>query len=148
MRPNLSWIILFFVPLAGGCMQRTLTVRSNPSEALVFMNDQEVGRTPFTRSFTWYGTYEIELRKEGYQSVKTTAMVWAPWWQWVPFDLFTELLPIEDHHELKFTLHEPSAIQVEPYDLLQRGVDLRSQLQSSERPTTQPVKPPKRVKRT
>src|ERR1700689_2659659 len=70
--------IVILSALGGGCVQRTLTVRSDPDGALVYLNDQEIGRTPLARYFTWYGVYDVELHKEGYQSIKTTAAVIAP----------------------------------------------------------------------
>jgi hypothetical protein len=130
----------------GGCIQRTLTVRSNPPGALVYLNDQEIGRTPVTRNFLWYGTYEVEVRKPGYDSVKTTAPVIAPWWQWVPIDLITEALPLTDHHELLFTLHRPTAREDDPELLIRRGEQMRQQLLSSQRGQTGPTTKPRKHK--
>ncbi|MDB5305225.1 MAG: hypothetical protein JWM97_2774 [Phycisphaerales bacterium] len=136
------------VALAGGCVQRTVTVRSSPPGALVYLNDQEVGRTPVKRTFKWYGTYDVELRLEGYDSVKTTAKVWAPWWQIVPLDLLTEALPLTDNHDLDFTLHPPSAQEEEPELIVKRGQQLAKQLESSQRPQTQPATKPHHSKPT
>jgi len=104
--------------------------------ALVYLNDQEVGRTPFTRNFIWYGTYDVEIRKEGFASIKTTAKVWAPWWQWVPFDLLTEPLPLTDNHQLKYTLHPPNERDVEPDLIIKRGEQLAEELESTRKPLT------------
>jgi hypothetical protein len=131
---------------ASGCVQRTLTVRSNPPGALVYLNDFEVGRTPITRNFVWYGTYDVELRKEGFESIKTTAQVWAPWWQWVPIDFLAEFLPLHDHHEISYKLREPAVVQVDAQELARRGLELRAKLETSERPTTQPTTRPKKKK--
>jgi len=136
-------IIFILSASGGGCVQRTLTVRSDPPGALVYMNDQEIGRTPVTRNFLWYGTYDVELRLAGYESVKTTAAVTAPWWQWVPFDLFAEAFAVTDHHDLRFTLRPPTDRQEEPELLAQRGQELRGELQSTQRtapPATRPHK--------
>ncbi len=125
--------------LAGGCVQRTITVRSDPPGALVYMNDQEIGRTPVTRNFLWYGTYDVELRMPGYESVKTTTPVIAPWWQWVPMDFFAETLPLRDNHDLTYAMHRPSAVQEDPQLLARRGEELRGELRSSQRTTTMPA---------
>ena len=138
-----SHFLLFMtLCLCGGCMQRTLTVNSNPPGAMVYLNGLEIGRTPVTRDMLWYGTYDVELRKEGYDSIKTTAQVWAPWWQWVPFDLFTDMLPIADRHVLRYTLHPPTEQQTEADLLIRRGEQLQRELESTERPTTQPATRP------
>ena len=53
-------------PLAGGCgVERTLQIESNPPGALVHLNGEEVGRTPMRKAFVWYGTYDVQLRKDG-----------------------------------------------------------------------------------
>ncbi|MCC5829414.1 MAG: PEGA domain-containing protein [Phycisphaeraceae bacterium] len=49
----------------GGCVRRTITITSEPSGALVHLNDQEVGRTPLTIGFTHYGVYDVRLTHEG-----------------------------------------------------------------------------------
>jgi len=59
-------LALLVLPLAaGGCVHRTLEVESNPPGALVYLNGEEVGRTPMRKEFLWYGTYDVQLRKEG-----------------------------------------------------------------------------------
>src|SRR5579864_3470128 len=88
-----SWTLAILLICTGCEVQSTLTVQSSPLGALVFLNDQEVGRTPVTRSFKWYGTYDVEVRADGFETVRTQSQVWAPWWQWVPFDLVAAFIP-------------------------------------------------------
>lgn len=143
-RPLLPAAILLVVPmLLGGCVQRLLTVRSNPPGALLYLNGVEVGRTPLTRDFVWYGTYDVELRKPGYQTLKTTGDVKAPWWQWVPIDFFAELFPLRDHQHLSFELIPQNPLAANPQVLMNRAEQLGSQLESSRfthhRATTNPT---------
>src|SRR5258706_9997592 len=64
------WIALLpALALVAGCVERTMTIKSDPPGALVYLNDREIGRTPVTRDFTWYGDYQVEIRKDGYESV-------------------------------------------------------------------------------
>jgi hypothetical protein len=143
-----SLAVLSLISLCGGCVERTLTVRTDPPGALVYLHDQEVGRTPFSKRFIWYGTYDVQIRKDGYQTLKTKSPVIAPWWQWVPFDLVAELIPakLEDPHTVSFTLKPRSQEQVDPAAIVERGEDLADQLESSRlpaaqmRPTTKPSK--------
>jgi hypothetical protein len=139
--------LLVLSAFAGGCVQRTLTVRSDPPGALVYLNDEEVGRTPVTRDFKWYGVYDLEVRKEGYSSLKTTTRILPPWWQIVPIDFFAEFVHVEDHHDMLFTLHPPTENQVEPDLLVRRGEELRSELRSSLKPATLPTTRPHHVKK-
>ena len=79
--------------LVGGCVEQTMTIKSDPPGALVYLNDQEVGRTPLKRDFIWYGNYQVEVRKEGYETLKTHKWITAPIYGWVPLDLFAQLQP-------------------------------------------------------
>jgi hypothetical protein len=66
-------IALWLALAASGCVERELTVTSEPPGAIVYIGDREVGRTPITTPFTWYGDYDIILRREGYQTLNTHA---------------------------------------------------------------------------
>jgi hypothetical protein len=133
-----SWMI--------GCVERTMQVTTNPPGALVYMNNQEVGRTPLRRDFTWYGNYDVQVRAEGYETLDTNTWVTAPWWQWPPFDLVAELLPIrlKDERRVSYALEPASTQPVEPGAILSRAAEMRGKLESSAvarpaaNPTTQP----------
>ena len=116
----------------AGCVERTLRVTSEPQGALVYLNDQEVGRTPLTRQFLWYGTYDVAVRKEGYATLKGKSNVIAPLWQWVPFDLIAELLPfhLEDRHNLHYRLKPVSEETADPEQMVRRGQEMRARLRS------------------
>jgi hypothetical protein len=132
--------------LAGCGVQRTLEVDSDPPGALVYLNREEVGRTPLRRDFTWYGEYDVALRKEGYQTVHQTEWVVAPWWQWPPFDFVAELVPGRPHdtHRLKYVMH-PSTRPADPEALVRRAEGMRAELRSGEytrKPTTRATTKP------
>ena len=40
----------------SGCVERRLTIRSNPPGALVYVDDYTIGVTPVSTSFIYYGT--------------------------------------------------------------------------------------------
>jgi hypothetical protein len=139
--------------LLGGCVERTMTIKSDPPGALVYLNDQEVGRTPITRDFVWYGDYQVEVRKEGYETLKTHKWVKAPGYLWVPFDFFVELSPfmVKDHHDMAFALKPQSAEAAEPGPLMSRAEELKGKLESSEHtraPTTHPAPTTRKSKAT
>jgi len=123
----------------GGCVERKLTIESTPPGALVWLNDQEIGRTPLTRDFTWYGNYDVQLRKEGYETVKTNMMMKAPWWQWVPIDLVAELFPVTDRQHFTFSMLRATTQPVDPNAILQRASNMQGGLESgvnTKRPAT------------
>jgi hypothetical protein len=111
-----------------------MEVKSDPPGALVYLNQQEVGRTPLTRDFKWYGDYDVQLRMEGYETLKTHQQVTAPAWNWVPFDLLAELLPfpIKDHRSYSYSLKRLDPTRDEPAGLLDRADYLKGKLESSQ----------------
>jgi hypothetical protein len=135
--PRLSlFLTLGLIATASGCVQRTMRVESDPPGALVYMNSQEIGRTPLQRDFTWYGNYDVEVRRDGYQTLKTNTWVVAPWWQWPPFDLFAELWPgrLRDVRKIQYTL-EPIPPEPAPVaEILSRAEKMRGQLEGSRLP--------------
>ena len=139
------WIpLVTFVLLLTGCVEQTMTIKTDPPGALVYLNDLEVGRTPLTRDFMWYGNYDVEVRKDGYQTLKTHQWVVAPKYLWVPFDLFMELQPatVTDHHDLFFKLEPETAAMLDPGPVISRAEELKGDLESSKftrKPTTQPT---------
>lgn len=95
---------------SAGCVRRTMTFNTDPQGALVFLNDAEVGRTPVSVDFTYYGDYDIVYRKEGYQTLSTNHRIKAPWYQVFPIDFVSEvLIPTEFHDQ-----HDIPVAQLEP----------------------------------
>ena len=73
----------------------------------MWLNGREAGKTPLEITFNYYGTRDVELRLDGHEVVHEHVAVPAPWYQYFPFDLFTDLLwpwTIEDEHEASFAL--------------------------------------------
>lgn len=75
---------------SSGCVRRRLTVRSFPAGAQVFVDNQEVGITPCSASFLYYGTREIKVVKDGYRTETLFQKLNPPWYQIPPLDFVTE----------------------------------------------------------
>ena len=121
-------LILIFSLSLTGCVERFITVDTTPSNAIVSLNGREIGASPITVPFTWYGQYEVTIRKDGYQTLITSKKADAPIYQWPPLDLFTEcLLPftLTDHHRWNFDLTEQTL--ADPDALIERAQSLRRQ---------------------
>ena len=128
-------------------VEREIYVTSNPPGALVWANDQEIGRTPLARDFTWYGTYDVVVRKDGCEPLHTKTKVIAPWWQWPPIDLAVEVLPGHwvDRREIRYDLKPASTQPADPELMLNRAEQLRIRLEGSQytrNPATVPVTKP------
>jgi hypothetical protein len=129
----------FIIAIAAGCVQRQMSIRSDPPGALVYMNGQEVGRTPLERDFTWYGTYDVQVRADGHETLRTRTKVIAPWWQWPPFDLLAELFPLKDRRTIEYKLSPAADSAIDVDAILSRSTELKGELQSSRAsPTTRP----------
>ena len=99
--------------------QRELVILSEPSGALVRLDDTVVGTTPYTTSFDAYGTRRVTLYLSGYRTVTQLFEVESPWYADFPFDVISEvLLPFgwHDRHEVKLAL-EPETGEVTQPDL-------------------------------
>ncbi len=91
--------VLFLIALAtvlcAGCVRRTIAITSTPSDALVFVNDREVGRTPCEVDFLFYGEYDVRLKHEGYESIVGSGTASAPIWDFIGADLLVEVAPLD-----------------------------------------------------
>ena len=85
--------------LMAGCVTRSLTIKTNPAGAMVYVNDVLKGKTPVTYDFTWYGWHRVMIRKDGFKRVDDRKMLRAPIYLWIPIDLVMELLPFHIHDD-------------------------------------------------
>lgn len=94
------------VLLATGCVHQSLTIKTEPPEALVYINDELKGKTPLTYDFEWYGWHRVMIRKDGYTPINEKKLLKAPVYLWIPLDLVMELLPfpIRDTREWRYAL--------------------------------------------
>lgn len=77
---------------SSGCVRRRLTVRSNPPGAQVFVDNQEIGTTPCSASFVYYGTRSITVMKDGFRTEKIMQKINPPWYELPPLDFISENL--------------------------------------------------------
>lgn len=116
---------LTLVALAAltGCTRRTIEVTSTPPGAVVWLNDQQVGRTPVEVEFTHFGVYDVRLKLDGYEPVSTSRHAVTPVHEYPPIDLVTAPLPIHHHITWHFDL-TASAVPAPP-ELVGRAATLR-----------------------
>jgi len=89
--------------VSTGCVFRRMTIRSDPPGALVRLEGEAVGFTPYTTDFDYYGTREITLVKDGYETLTVLQEVPPPWYQRVPLDFFSEnLSPVKITNRQEF----------------------------------------------
>ncbi len=86
----------------SGCLKRTIHVTTEPPGALVWINDVEVGRTPLQTDFTHYGTYDVRVRREGYEPLLVKQKANAPVYELPPLDIAAEAVPATLHNVVKW----------------------------------------------
>lgn len=120
--------LLLLSLLLTGCVRRELTVTSEPAGALVYLNGREAGRTPFTTDFTYYGNYDVQIRRDGSEPLVTSKQITAPWWQWFPLDFFAELAPWKpvDKQAMHFELEPRQPVDAQA--LIDRAEELDQQM--------------------
>jgi PEGA domain len=112
----------------AGCVERRYTLRTDPPGALAIVNGEEVGQTPVSRSFYYYGDREMTFILDGFETKTVIQPINAPWWDNLFTEFFTEnLLPynLRDEREYKYTLTPASSPRAA--DLRDRAEQLRSE---------------------
>ena len=126
---RLALCLVASLPLAG-CVERELTINTDPQGALVVLNDEEIGESPTTVSFQWYGDYNVRISKEGYETLKTHRKLKGPWYDGFPFDFFAQIVNpnrIADSYEWTFELSPKRQISRE--ELIRNAREAKKQLQ-------------------
>lgn len=118
-----------------GCVERRYTIRTEPPGALVVVNNEEIGTTPVSKSYVFYGDRDITVIADGYQTQRIIQPIDAPWWDNQFTEFFTEnLIPatLRDEREFQYKL-EP-AVNPSEGELVGRAEELRSRAQATPPP--------------
>jgi hypothetical protein len=124
---RIALLLFLLIATLTGCVKRKIAITSNPSGALVWVNDREVGRTPITFEFTYYGEYDIRLDLENFEPIMTSAWTQRPMWD-APFvDFVADVAPVnlESNTLWHFDLEQP---RDNPEQLLERAKILRTKI--------------------
>jgi hypothetical protein len=125
---TVEFLVIGILGLLSGCMQqsRKLVIDSNPRGAKVYVNNMEVGTTPVDYSFLYYGTYNITLEMDGFQTETIQQRIAPPWYAYPPLDFFSEHVypgKLTDIRRLNYDLKP--VLQPNTADLLQQAQELR-----------------------
>ena len=132
-RPSLLLLLLASLCLSSGCVRRRLTVRTSPPGAQVFVDDQEIGTSPCSSSFVYYGTRKITLMKDGYRTETLYQKINPPWYQIPPLDFVSENLSIREHRDERIVDVQLVPQEIVPQaKLLERANSLRSGAQTGQ----------------
>ncbi len=109
-----------------GCVERRYTIRTDPPGALILVNGEEVGISPVSADFTYYGDRRITAIAEGYQTFEYIQPFDPPIYDNLLTEFFTEnLIPYTWRDEREFPLKLKPATAPLTEDLVGRAEQLR-----------------------
>jgi len=120
-------LVAVLLAFSSGCVQRRMLIRSQPEGAMVTIDRQAIGQTPVSVPFTYYGTREIQLEKDGYQTIQVRQRLRPPWYEVFPISFFSNhfaMREVRDVRRLDFELIPK--VQVSEYQLIERANQLRT----------------------
>lgn len=94
-QPRFAWpfvLCLLLIVTSTGCLRRRMTVRTNPPGAMVYVDRQYIGLSPASTNYTYYGTRNFEIVRDGYRTEKFLRKFNPPWYAIPPLDFVTETL--------------------------------------------------------
>lgn len=92
-------VLLLLVP---ACAERRIRVTSTPPGARVWLNDEDVGRTPTEARFTFYGHYDVRLELEGFEPYNARHTARAPLHEYPGPDLVAAAVPARIRHTVEW----------------------------------------------
>ena len=128
----------------AGCVERSITVRTQPADALVYLNDVEIGPSPCTTRFQWYGDYDVRLRAKKnlgtpqnpryvYYYLHTHHSTVRPWFQWYGVDLFAAILPVSFKDRQVWAFKLPVVADETDAQLIEQAQKLKAKLQGPQK---------------
>ena len=117
--------------LLTGCVERLISIRSDPPGATVYVDGELQGKTPIDVRYTWYGGRDVTLEMPGFVSITKRVDLSPPWWQYVPFDFVTDLLipfTLTDRTELHFMMATETAKKADVEGLKARAEEMKQKL--------------------
>lgn len=120
---KLSIVLAIILAFSPGCLRKTLSVRTEPPGAEIYIDGVEVGQSPVTNiPFSFYGNREIMAVHPDYAVQKKLAHIRTPWYAHFPLDIFTELiLPFNFEDNRYFVMELKRAPKIEPAELVARA---------------------------
>jgi hypothetical protein len=136
-------LVLAALGLSTGCVQRRLTIRTNPPGALVYVDDYPIGTTPVSTDFIYYGTRKVRIVKSGYETLTVMQPIPTPWYQYPGLDFVSEnLVPGEIRDERVVEYQLQPQIVVPSVQLYERGENLRRSVPPPQMPVPGAAGPP------
>lgn len=143
MRKTALLVIATALLFPAGCVERELTIRSEPPGAMVYLDEEPMGYTPVTFPFYFYGYRTLKLQKSGFRTYEKVRHVKPPWWQWPVISIFADLQPFPLNDEQSFDVALEPIGEIPRAAILERGKELRDRVDKEiPLPEPAPAEPP------
>ena len=141
---SFHFLILVAIIFAfSGCVTRSITVKTEPSNALVYLDNELIGESPVTVPFTYYGTRKIMIEKKDEDGALTHERtivyekIKAPVYEVFPLDFFSEIVwlrELKDDHVLSYNLAELELLSTKERQekVLKNAEELRQRVNAPE----------------
>jgi len=127
-RRPVALLLLAGLSLSWGCVERRYTIRTDPPGATIIVNGEEIGPSPASRNYYFYGDREITMILDGHQTKTVIQPIKAPWWDNYATEFFTEnLVPWTIRDERVFKYQMLPAVSPPEGVLRDRAESLRSE---------------------
>ena len=128
MKNNMCLLTVLAAAACGGCIERTMQIRTDPPGAMVWVDDELCGTTPVEVPFTSYGTRRIILQMESRQTRCEKVKLRAPWYCVFPIDFATDVLcPFIIHDDKSFHYAMEPLVRTDTKELEQRASEFAEQ---------------------
>jgi PEGA domain len=130
----------------SACVRKRMTIRTNPPGAMVYVDKQPIGLTPVSSNFTYYGTRNIEIIRDGFRTERFLRKFSPVWYEIPPLDFVSETLwPFELRDERIIDVQLTQEPVVSDEALIASGEQLKLQagqgIAVSPPPTVGPISP-------
>jgi len=136
-------ILVAIIFTFSGCVTRSITVKTDPSNALVYLDNKLIGESPVTIPFTYYGTRKIMIEKKDEDGALTHERtivyekIKAPVYEVFPLDFFSEIVwprELKDDHVLSYNLVELELLSTKERQekVLKNAEELRQRVNAPE----------------
>ncbi|HEX3152146.1 MAG TPA: PEGA domain-containing protein [Gemmataceae bacterium] len=136
-------LIAVMAAFLSGCVERRFRIETNPPGAYVSINNTPIGPSPADVQFLYYGDYEIELKKEGFETKRIKQPVRAPLWAYPPVDFVVENLAPFKISDIRVLCYELDPVIVPNLDQFKAEGESYRQRAAGLPPPRFPEPPPK-----
>jgi hypothetical protein len=138
-RKMLFAVLLAIAGLVGGCVEREITLVTEPQGAKAYYNEKYIGETPVSFHFTYYQSSKVRFEKDGYDTLTAIQPVKPPVYERFPLDLVTESGPWTVYDKHTYTFQMKASTPVDVNELATRAAELGAETTAPE-PKTSPAK--------